>query len=108
MLKVHPPPLPAEKAAYAPVTDGIFCSRNTIAKGRVHIALHCLGKDSEGEGEWCVHSSQRHYIRYNLVSSNAPSLGAVYGVFIAHKNVIYIILQHVPLLPHWGRCTVCS
>ena len=59
-------------------------------------------------GVRCVHSPQERYIYYIPACSNAPSLGAVYGVFIAHKNVIYIILQHVPMLPHWGWCTVCS
>ena len=88
-----------------------------------------------GGGVRCVHSSQECYILYTLACSDVPSLGVVYGVFIAHKNVyiyytsacsnapspgvvycvfiahknvIYIILQHVPMLPHWGRCTVCS
>ena len=59
-----------------------------------------------GGGVWCVQSSQECYIYYTSACSNAPSLGVVYGVFTAHKNVIYIILQHVPMLPHWGRCTV--
>ena len=59
-------------------------------------------------GVRCVHSSQECYIYYTSACSNAPPLRAVYGVFTAHKNVIYIILQHVPMLPHWGRCTVCS
>ena len=59
-----------------------------------------------GGGVRYVHSSQECYIYYTSACSNALSLGAVYGVFIAHKNVIYIILQHVPMLPHWGRCTV--
>ena len=59
-------------------------------------------------GVRCIHSSQECYIYYTSACSNAPSPGVVYCVFIAHKNVIYIILQHVPMLPHWGRCTVCS
>ena len=53
-------------------------------------------------------NSNKSYIYYTSACSNAHSLGAVYGVFIANKNVIYIILQHVPMLPHWGRCTMCS
>ena len=57
-------------------------------------------------GVRCVHSSQECYIYYASACSNALSLGAVYGVFIAHKNVIYIMLQHVPVLSHWGQCTV--
>ena len=61
-----------------------------------------------GSGERCVHSPQECCIYYTSACSNGPSPGAVYGVFIAHKNVIYIIFQHVPMLPHWGQCTVCS
>ena len=59
-----------------------------------------------GGGVRCVHSSQECYIYYTSACSNAHSLGAVYGVFIAHKNILYIMLQHVPMLPHWGA--VCS
>ena len=55
-----------------------------------------------GGGVRCVHSSQECYIYYTSACSNAPSLGAVYGVFIAYKNVIYIVIQHVPMLPHLG------
>ena len=50
-----------------------------------------------GGGVRCVHSSQECYIYYTSACSDVPSLGVVYGVFIAHKNVIYIILQHVPI-----------
>ena len=56
----------------------------------------------------CVHSSQECYIYYTSACSNAHSLGAVYGMFIAHKNVAYFMLHHVPMLTHLGRCTVYS
>ena len=50
----------------------------------------------------CVHSSQECYIYYTSACSKAPLLGVAYGVFKAHKNVIHIIHQHVPMHPPLG------
>ena len=84
----------------------------------------------EGGGGWsvlCLYNSQERYVYYTRACFTVPSLGAVTGVFITVKNVIdiklqqvpkssllgtmyyvliaykivvYIILQHVPILPH--------
>ena len=77
-------------------------------KNVIYIILQHVPMLTHWGGVRCVHRSQECYIYYTSACSNAPSLGVVYGVFIAHKNAMYIILQHVPMLSHWGRCTVCS
>ena len=56
-----------------------------------------------GGGVRCVHSSQECHRYYTSACSSAPSLVTVYGVYKAHKIFISIILQHVPMLPRWGR-----
>ena len=103
----------------------------------MHITLHPFPLLPHwGQCTVCSYLTGMLYAHYTSSFSIAPSLGAVYGVFIAHRNVIctlhfslfhcslirgsvqyvysswecymHITLHPFPLLPHWGQCTVCS